>query len=133
MQQNNNQYESWADAFRAVVQSLGGTKKVGEMMRPEKPVDEAGRWVADCLNPDRREKFDPEQVLLLLRAGRRVGCHAAMSYMTSDAGYEMPRTVSAETQLADALQQMRSMQDSMASMASTIEKLSDGMNLGSGK
>lgn len=65
-------HESLNDALREVVQTLGGTKKVGVLMRPEKSADEAARWISDCLNPDRREKFDPEQVLWLLREGRRV-------------------------------------------------------------
>ena len=81
-------HESFNDALREVVQALGGTKKVGAMMRPDRSADEAGRWVSDCLNLERREKFDPEQVAWLLREGRRIGCHSAMNYLAQDAGYQ---------------------------------------------
>lgn len=80
-------YEGVTDALRALIQALGGTKKVGVAMRPDKTADDAGRWILDCLNLDRREHLDPDQVLWLLREGRRIGFHAAMDYFASEAGY----------------------------------------------
>ncbi|MBV5337558.1 MAG: hypothetical protein J0653_06325, partial [Deltaproteobacteria bacterium] len=74
-------HESLTDALRDVVQALGGTKKVGQMIRPEKTVEDAQRWINDCLNTDRREKFDPEQVFWLLKEGRKIGCHAGINYL----------------------------------------------------
>jgi hypothetical protein len=60
-------YEDVNDVLRATVQALGGAKRVGAALRGNDiGVDAAGRWVLDCLNPDRRERFTPEQVLWLL-------------------------------------------------------------------
>lgn len=93
-------HESVTDALREVVQALGGFKKVGATMRPEKPVEEAARWVADCLNQDRRERFDPDQVLWLLRAGRAIGSHAAANYLMRESGYSDPIPVDPEDERA---------------------------------
>lgn len=76
------------DALGDLVRALGGTKVVGSQMRPEKPADDAGKWVKDCLNRQRPERFDPEQVLWLLRKGREVGCHSALNYLCDEAGYQ---------------------------------------------
>lgn len=81
-------HETLNDALREVVQALGGSKKVGPRMRPSKSQDEGARWLLDCLNPDRREKFDPEDVLWLLKEGRRVACHSIMAFMAREGGYE---------------------------------------------
>lgn len=93
-------YESINDVLREVVQSLGGSKKVGSSMKPQKLADEAGRWVSDCLNSDRREKFDPEEVMFLLREGRKVGCHAAINYICGECGYSNPQPVEPEDEKA---------------------------------
>jgi hypothetical protein len=82
-------HESINDALQAAVMALGGYKKVGPMLRPEleKNVDQAAGWLRDCLNPARREKLAPEQVLYILRAARQAGYHAAMSFLAFDTGY----------------------------------------------
>jgi hypothetical protein len=93
-------HESIADALREVVHALGGTKAVGTRMRPEKGADAAGKWVSDCLNLDRAERFDPEQVLWILRAGRKAGAHAAANYLMREAGYADPVPVEPEDERA---------------------------------
>jgi len=84
-------HEDLYDALRDVVRAMGGAKVVGPQLWPAKPPLEAGRLLADCLNRDRREKLDPEQLLWLCRKGREVGCHAATHYICEDAGYDPPK------------------------------------------
>lgn len=93
-------HESVTDALREVVQALGGFKVVGAKMRPEKAADEAARWVADCLNAERRERFDPDQALWLLREGRRAGCHAIANYLMREGGYADPSPIEPEDERA---------------------------------
>lgn len=49
-------HESITDAMREVILALGGLKSVASRMRPEMPADHAGRWLADCLSAERRER-----------------------------------------------------------------------------
>lgn len=76
------------DALRAAVQHLGGAKKVGPMLWPDRPADHAGRLLLDCLNPDRAEKLGISQVMMLLRAARDAGYHAPMQWVSSECGYD---------------------------------------------
>lgn len=93
------------DALRTVVQALGGSKVIGAKLWPDKAPDAAGRLLADCLNPSKAEKLSPDQVLLLLRWGHDVGCHAGMQFLANEAGYAItPITPEAERdRLADAI------------------------------
>lgn len=93
-------FESTHDALRAVVQILGGYKKVAAQMRPELPADTAAKWLTDCLNPDRREQLHPDQFLMLLRMARQANYHQAMDYLAGELGYEAPRPVEPEDQYA---------------------------------
>lgn len=86
------------EVLRDAVKALGGAKRVGHSMRPEKTLDAAQGWVLDCLNPARNEKFDPEQVVWLLREARRAGHHDAMHWLADDTGYSHPLPI---TQAAD--------------------------------
>jgi hypothetical protein len=93
-------HESLHDALRDCVRALGEPKAVGHAMRPEKSMDEARTWLLNCLNPDRPEKFDPEQILWILREARKVGCHAAFAYMARECGYADPVPIEPEDERA---------------------------------
>lgn len=80
--------ESIYDALRAIVQSLGGPKVVGAALWPAKSVDDARKQLLDCLNADRNNKLDPEQVVLLFRMAREADFHIAKHWLDSELGYQ---------------------------------------------
>lgn len=86
-------FEDWRDALRHVVAALGGAKVVAGWLRPDLKPDHAARWLNDCLNPDRRENFSPDHLLLLLRLAREAGIHTGMDYIAEDCGYRRPQPV----------------------------------------
>lgn len=94
--------EDILDALGDVVRAMGGAKTVGPMMRhnAEMPPLQAAKWLLDCLNKERRERFTPDQVLWLLREGRRVGCHSAINFLCDDAGYSRPNPIEPEDEAA---------------------------------
>lgn len=93
--------ESIYEALKRLVEVLGGAKVVGHRMRPEKTITDARTWLLNCLNEDRQEKLDPEQVLLLLRWGHEAGCHDGMNFVAQDVGYASPAPLTPEDALAD--------------------------------
>ena len=123
MQQYELIHESINDALREVVQALGGTKKVGSLLKPDRTIDEASRWVSDCLNTERRERFDPDQVLWLLCAGCKIGCHGAMYYIARNAGYAAT-PVDPQDERADLQRQFIEATKHLSMMAARIETLS---------
>lgn len=116
-------HESLNEALREVILALGGTKKVAAQMRPEKTVDEAARWLNDCLNADRREKLDPDQVLWLLRESRKVGCHSAMHYLCEESGYSPAHPVEPQDELAELQRNFIESTKHLSKMAERIERL----------
>lgn len=94
------------DALKDVIRTLGGTKSVGAQLRPELTSDAAGAWLKDCLNPERRERLDPEQVLWLLRKGKEAGCHSAMHFICDEAGYGRPVPLDPKDEAAELNRQL---------------------------
>lgn len=94
-------YESIDDAVRTVVQSLGGTKKVGPMLWPALGPSAASRRLIDCLNESRPEKLSPGELLKLARWGREAGCHAIAVYFNGETGYAPPVPVNADDEKQD--------------------------------
>ncbi|MES2319974.1 MAG: hypothetical protein V4631_21040 [Pseudomonadota bacterium] len=88
--------ESINDALAAAVRALGGPKKVGATLKPEKTIHEAACWVTDCLNPDRAAEFHPSHVQFLLREACKVDFHESMNFMCGDAGYRNPAPIDPE-------------------------------------
>ncbi len=98
--QNSLFFESIDDALREVVAALGGSKKVGALMWPEKSLSEAHNLLLACLNSERRERLTPDQVLFLMRQGREAGCHAAMAFIAQHCGYAEPVPLEPEDEKA---------------------------------
>lgn len=116
-------YDSPEDALRDVIHALGGNKTAGAMLRPELSADEAGKWVSDCLNPDRAQTFRPGHVLLLLRKGREVGCHAAANHLMREAGYADPVPVEPEDEKARLEREFIAAAKSLQSMAERLQRI----------
>jgi hypothetical protein len=94
-------HEDIYEALRVCVGALGGAKKVGSFLRPEMPADKAGNWLNDCLNTARRDKLDIEQILLILKESRKVGCHAAMCFIAEECHYRKPEPIEPRNEIVE--------------------------------
>jgi len=116
-------HEDLSDALRACVQALGGYKSVGVLLRPELPADQAGRWLSDTLNPARRDSLHPEQMLVILRESRKVGCHAGMAFIAHDTGYQEPQPLEPEDERAKLKREFIQMMKVQQSLVARMERL----------
>lgn len=94
------------DALRACVQALGGAKKVGPMLWPDKTVENAARLLLDCLNGDRPEKLGYSQQIFIFRESKRIGFHAGFAWWAAEVEYDI-HPISPEEKrdrLADAIE-----------------------------
>lgn len=92
--------EDLNEAIRATINALGGMKSVGVELRPEKSAVDAGKWLADCLNPDKRDRLAPDQLAWIRRKGRIAGCHVLAAFESLDAGYAPPVALEPEDERA---------------------------------
>lgn len=89
-------FESPEDALKAVIQQLGGIKRVGPKLFPDKSVDAAARYLLDCVNPERSEKLAITQIMLLLRLAADAGFHTAFAWLAGEIGYDIKPITRAE-------------------------------------
>jgi len=82
-------FDSPEDALKAVIQQLGGIKKVGPLLFPDKSVDAAARYLLDCVNHDRQEKLALTQIMMLLRLAHEAGYHTAYAWLSGEIGYDI--------------------------------------------
>lgn len=116
-------HESVHDALKAAVASLGGLKVVGIQLWPEKPVDEAARYLADCLNPDRPHGLHPEKLLLLLRLARAKGLHAAFTWIARDLGYTDPQPIDPDDEMAELQRQFIRHTETLDALMKRMERI----------
>ena len=89
-------HERFEDALDEVIRVCGGRKRFACEMWPEKPARDAHNLLDACLNPERRERFSPDHVLYIARRGAESGCHAVMTYLGRELGYEVKPVTKAE-------------------------------------
>ena len=119
-------HETVQDALRELIRATGGTKIVGAKLWPSLPVDQSASKVSDCLNPDRRQHFNENELLHLLRIGRDIGCHAAMNHIATTSGYAEPNPVTPadevqalQEQFIQAAKELQQMSRRLESLTST--------------
>lgn len=93
-------HEDIWQALRDCVSALGGSKKLGTKLRPEMEADKAGRWLLDCLNPDKADKLSVEQLILVLREARKANCHVAAHFIARETGYAEPQPIEPDDEKA---------------------------------
>lgn len=84
-------YESYLEGLRDDVKSIGGPKVVGGKFWPEKEPVGAGNLVNDCLNANRRDRFNEDQERYIMRKAREArGFSAALYFLCDDTGFDRP-------------------------------------------
>lgn len=112
------------DALKDAVRALGGFKKVGVLLWPEleQAPEQAANKIRDCLNPDRREKLSPQQLMFVMRKAREAGHHSLMGYVCAEAGYTAPTPIDPEALLADSQAEFVESVKRLDQLAKNIEK-----------
>ena len=116
-------YERIEDALATVINECGGRKKFATEIWPNKPQRDAHNLLDACLNPERREKFAPHDLLYILKRGREIGCHAAMQFLCDEAGYGKPVPVNPEDEKAQLQRQVIEAAQVVRSAVDRLERL----------
>lgn len=118
------------DAFDTVtaaliecVKAAGGSKVVGHKLWPEKAVDAAQRHLLACLNEGKAERLTPEQVLLVARLARDVGCHAYMHHCARALSYTEPAPIEPRDEADELRRQVLSLGKDLQSMLARLEQI----------
>lgn len=113
-------YDSIQDAIGAVVQSLGGKKKVAPKLWPHVKPETAYTRLAHCLSDEFPEKLSPEELLFLITEGRQAGCHAILMYLSQEGGYAPPAPIDP---LDETDQLRRDIRDGLVKLNRMYERL----------
>jgi hypothetical protein len=107
------------DAVRDTARSIG-LKRIAHELWPSKSEDEAARYLNDCLNPDRPQKLSGEEILVIARRGRDVGCHLITGFICMDTGYAPPQPVDPADEKAELQRQFHADVDRMERLVKRI-------------
>ena len=94
MAPTDNQSLSVYDSIKAAVTALGGYKKVGYLLWPDKTMRVAGQRLSDCLNEEKADKLSLEEIEFIAEEAARVGCFTIASRFAAISGgaYIEPNT-----------------------------------------
>ena len=129
MNQLNMFHEDIYSAISTDIQALGGNKKVGSQLWPEKSPDKAGELLANCLNRLRAEKLDPEQLLWIISQARKVVSSAALGYIAEQADYEKPKPIEPVDELARLQRDFINAAQAQSEMLAKIQHMTELGNL----
>ena len=116
-------FDTVTDSLIECVKAAGGSKVVGHRLWPEKAVDAAQRHLLACLNDSKAERLTPEQVLLVARMARDVGCHAYAEHVARSLSYAAPVPVKPVDEADELRRQVLDMGKSLQVALARIEAL----------
>jgi hypothetical protein len=96
--------DSLNDAIRDTARAIG-FKEIAKELWPKKSTEDAARYLNDCLNPDRAQKLDGEEILYIARRGRDVGCYLITMFICADTGFAPPTPIDPDDQRAELQRQ----------------------------
>lgn len=90
-------FETPEQAIEACINALGGAKKVGPMLWPDKSIDNARTYLLACVNHDRAENLNYSQLIFIFREAKALGFHAGFQWFANEIEYDVrPITKSEE-------------------------------------
>lgn len=89
-------FECPESALRACIEALGGAKKVGAQLFPDKTMENARDYLLARVNPDRQEKLSMTQIIFIFRAAKSAGFHAGFDWWAREVEYEIRPITKAE-------------------------------------
>lgn len=123
MNQTELFHEDIYSALRTDVSAVGGMKKVGCMLWPALQPHKAQEKLAQCLNRERAEKLDLEQVLFIKAQAKKVGSFAAVFFECDEVGMSRPTPIEPEDEYAKLQRQFIESQKGMQQIAERMEHL----------
>mgnify|MGYP007082279004 CR=1 FL=1 len=124
------EHETLNDALIDAIKAIGGSKVVAAMLWPAKAarnIDDARRYLAACLDPERAEKLSLDEILLVMREARARGCHAPMRFLAQYLSYAEPLPVEPRDELSDLLRQDLEANRETQRRQERIERLLQGL------
>lgn len=116
-------HEDVFDALRTDIQALGGAKKVGAMLWPKLSPDKAGEKLSSCLNRQRAEKLDPEEILFIQREAARIGSVASLTYIADYVSIHRPVIIEPDDEKAQLQKDYIAATKAIAQIAQRLERL----------
>lgn len=111
--------DSLNDAIRDTARALG-VKRIAKELWPAKSEEEAARYLADCLNPDRPQKLSGEEIMVIARRGREVGCYLITAFINAQTGFAPPIPIDPEDERAELQRQFIDGVDRLERMAKRL-------------
>lgn len=102
------------------VKACGGSKVVGNLLWPEKPIADAQKLLLACLNEDRPEKLSPDQAFFIEKLARDNGNHVAVEYRCKAMSYSIPTPIKPEDEKAELMREFIQSQKALSELANRI-------------
>jgi hypothetical protein len=121
---------SLTEALRKAVETLGGMKVVGSMLRPDIHPVRADEWLSHCLNDGHAQKLSPTQIDFIFDRAAIIGAHDALQGWCRGRGSGYSATPTApEVALAEAHARAIAAQHAAAESAHDLQTLIDNPRL----
>jgi hypothetical protein len=79
--------------------------------------------LAACLNRQRPEKLDAEQIQFIIREARKIGSRAAVSFILADASYAPPQPIEPADEAAELKRRLLTNMEQFKRDVARLEKL----------
>jgi hypothetical protein len=114
-----------ADAYDALTEDAKaiGIKALASLLKSDCELETAAKWVANCLDRKRDQKFEPEHYTVIINEARKVGSFAYVTYLMRETYFEPPVPKNYETEVRKVGQKLHDITGTIQALAEYVNKL----------
>jgi hypothetical protein len=113
------------DALREDVEAIG-KKELAVLLKGEDcDIDDAARWINNCLDRNRDQKFDTPHYKLIINEARKKGSFAYISYLLRETYFEPPVPKVYEIEVQKVGDRLQVITQSVQELATYVQSLNE--------
>lgn len=114
-----------ADEYDAITEDAKaiGIKPLAAMLKPDTDLELAAKWVANCLDRKRDQKFEPNHYTIIVNEARKVGSFAYVTYLLRETYFEPPVAKVYDVEIQRVGDRMLELQESLAECSAHLSNI----------
>lgn len=115
-----------ADEYDALTEDVKaiGVKPLAVLLKGEDcDIEKVSKWINNCLDRDRDQKFDPPHYTILVNEARKVGSFAYVTFLMRETMFEPPIPKTYETEVRKVGEQLHNITGTIQALAEYVSKL----------
>jgi hypothetical protein len=113
-----DEYDALTEDCKAI-----GVKQLAALLKPDSDIENAAKWVSNCLDRKRDQDFDPPHYTIIVNEARKKGSFAYVTYLMRATYFEPPIPKVYDIEIQRVGDQMMKLQETIRQCTENLQNI----------